>query len=39
MARPDNPFPMMLMAERERNELLAGAVLLRALVFYKGQKP
>jgi hypothetical protein len=33
MALPDKPFPAMLMAERERNELLAGAVLLRALAF------
>ncbi len=33
MARPENSFSVMLMAERERNELLAGAVLLRALAF------
>lgn len=33
MAHLENCFPAMLMAERERNELLAGAVLLRALAF------
>lgn len=37
MARPDKPFPAMLMAARERNEPLAGAVLLRVLAFHKGK--
>jgi hypothetical protein len=33
MALAAHPFSATLMAERERNELLAGAVLLRALAF------
>jgi len=33
MARPDISFSVMLMADRERNELQAGAVPLRALAF------
>jgi hypothetical protein len=33
MARPDNSLSVMLMADREKNEPFAGAVLLRALPF------
>lgn len=36
MARPDNPFPAMLMAERERTNPRRG-VLLRVLAFREGK--